>query len=225
MNFKIIPLGDSALELTIDNSEKGTFAHSELMRMINESSIAGIVDFTPTTSSLGLKYDQETFNLEALRSFLGDINIDFSRSRIKGQLKEIPICYEEKFAIDLGILCSKLGMIPEDVVRIHSSGLYTIDMYGFLPGFPYMSGLDPRLNVSRKKEPSLSIPPGSVAIANGKCGIYPFESPGGWYVLGRTPIKMVDLHSSNPFPFSIGQQLKFKPIDLEEYNEIHARNS
>lgn len=131
---------------------------------------------------------------------------------------EIP-CYYTTEGTDLRDLSDKLGLETDEVIRIHSSKPYMLAMYGFMPGFGYFTGLDKRLNIPRKSTPSVRVLPGSVAIAAGYTGIYPTESPGGWYVIGYTKTKLIDLKTSNLLKVSPGDWVQFVTTDEATYAE------
>lgn len=136
------------------------------------------------------------------------------------QMHIIPVCYDESFGEDLGLISTELGLSIEEIIEIHSSGTYTVYSLGFLPGFPYLGGLSKKLHVSRKAEPRISIPKGSVGIGGQQTGIYPQESPGGWQLIGRTPIDLFDAKSDPPCLIEPGDIILFERITLDEFDEI-----
>ncbi|WP_157972114.1 5-oxoprolinase subunit B family protein [Pleomorphovibrio marinus] len=123
---------------------------------------------------------------------------------------EFPVCYDEAFASDLLPLCKTKNLTKEEVIFLHSSPNYLLHFYGFLPGFMYLSGLDQQLNHPRKKTPERHIAAGSVAIGGQQTGVYPLQSPGGWHVIGRTPLILVN--GERLPPFQPGDEITFKPI-------------
>jgi len=131
-------------------------------------------------------------------------------------LVEIPVCYELPFAVDTPAILARLGMSQEEIIQRHSQKKYTVYMNGFIPGFSYMGTLDSRLELPRKKVPTGSVPAGSVAIAAQQTGIYPFESPGGWHIIGRTPIKMFEKNRSPACLLQPGDTVLFYPITVSE---------
>jgi len=131
---------------------------------------------------------------------------------------EIPVCYHPSFGKDLEKLASLHQLSVEEVVQIHSSATYTLHFYGFLPGFMYLGGLDPRLHTPRKDLPERLIQAGTLAIGGRQTGIYPMDSPGGWYGIGRTPLKLFDINKTRDKIPNIGDRIKFRPIVKEEFN-------
>jgi KipI family sensor histidine kinase inhibitor len=129
----------------------------------------------------------------------------------------VPICYE--FGYDLPVISEQTGLTVDEIIRMHSSREYRIWMIGFMPGFPYMGELPQELQIRRKTKPDLAVPSGSVAIAEEYVGIYPFESPGGWHVIGRTPLKIVDYSREMPCTFDYGMSVRFEPIPAAEFEK------
>ncbi|MFD2201140.1 5-oxoprolinase subunit PxpB [Shivajiella indica] len=135
----------------------------------------------------------------------------------------IPVCYDEIFGKDLNQL-SKTHQIPvEEIVRLHYSSPYLLHFYGFLPGFMYLGGLDVRLHSPRKEKPERLIPAGTVAIGGKQTGIYPSDSPGGWYAIGKTPVNLFNIQQDPPCPAHIGDNIHFVPIDREEFYQIQKK--
>ena len=130
----------------------------------------------------------------------------------------VPVCYD--FGYDLPAVSYRTGLSSADIIRIHSSQDYKIWMIGFMPGFPYMGELPNELQLQRKARPDPGIPAGSVAIAEEYVGIYPFASPGGWHVIGRTPLKIVDYSRDVPWTFDYGMNVRFQPISALEFERI-----
>lgn len=136
---------------------------------------------------------------------------------------EIPVCYSPNFGKDLGKLASLHGLSEKEVVRLHSEKDYLLHFYGFLPGFMYLGGLDERLVTPRKKTPDRFMPAGTVAIGGQQTGIYPMDSPGGWYAIGRTPIKIFGIDLTPDLRPKIGDTIRFVPITGEEFAEMNRK--
>ena len=137
-----------------------------------------------------------------------------------GRLVEIPVCYGGDFGEDLGFVAAHGGLTEEEVIRIHSGRDYRIYMLGFLPGFPYLGGLDSRLFTPRLSTPRVKIPAGSVGIGGEQTGIYPLESPGGWQLIGRTPLTLFSPGTGGALPYGPGDRIRFVPISPQEYARI-----
>ena len=133
---------------------------------------------------------------------------------------KIPVCYDAKFGIDLEDISSKNNLTIPDIIKWHSQTIYTIFFIGFLPGFLYLGGLDKRLHFSRKSSPRLQVKKGAVGIGEMQTGIYPNQSPGGWNIIGNSPINFFDVSKTKPCFASSGDKIQFVPISLEEYQSI-----
>jgi len=136
---------------------------------------------------------------------------------------EIQVAYGNDFGPDLEFVAQHNNLTPEEVIQIHTSGTYLIYMLGFTPGYPFLGGLSEKIFTPRLENPRLVVPAGSVAIANNQTGIYPIDSPGGWQLIGRTPIKLYDPTGSPPILLKAGNYVSFKRISREEFQEIASR--
>ncbi|NRB59134.1 MAG: 5-oxoprolinase subunit PxpB [Winogradskyella sp.] len=139
---------------------------------------------------------------------------------IKSQLWEIPVCYDDEFATDLDDFSKQKSLSKSQIIELHSSAIYTVYFTGFLPGFLYLGGLDEQLFLDRKKTPSLDVKKGAVAIGGKQTGIYPQNSPGGWHVIGNTPVSLFSPKANSPCFIKSGDRVKFIPVDRSEYNNI-----
>lgn len=137
----------------------------------------------------------------------------------------IPVCYEEPYCEDMSRISEYTGLIPEEIIQMHSQTVYTVYMIGFLPGFPYLGELPSALKVPRLDKPRVAVPKGTVGIGGSQTGIYPVSSPGGWNILGRTPIDIFDPLRAEPFLLQAGTQLKFVPISYEDYLDYEKKIS
>ena len=135
-------------------------------------------------------------------------------------LWHIPVCYDEKFGIDLSYLSSEKKLSVEKIISLHSSVDYTVYGIGFLPGFLYLGGLSNKLYFPRRNSPRLNVPKGAVAIGGNQTGIYPQSSPGGWHIIGNTPISLFDVKKETPCVITPGDEIRFKAITKEEYEVI-----
>ncbi|CAH0268147.1 Kinase A inhibitor [Pedobacter sp. Bi27] len=130
----------------------------------------------------------------------------------------IPVYYGGDFGQDLSTVARTNKLSETEVIDVHTAGQYTVFMIGFVPGFAYMGGMDPRLSTPRKEVPNAKIPTGSVGIAGNQTGIYPMETPGGWQIIGRTPLKMFDVNRLQPSLLKGGDMVTFKAIGIKEFN-------
>lgn len=139
-----------------------------------------------------------------------------------GPLIDVPVCYGGEFGPDLGDVAARAACSEQDVIALHSGRTYRVYVVGFVPGFPYMARVDPRIAFPRRTTPRTKVPAGSVAIAAGQTGIYPMETPGGWHLLGRTPLRPYDAARGEPFLFRPGDRVRFRPIDRTGFDNLAA---
>ena len=212
MKPRIVPLGDSAVLVQLGDEIDLTVnqrVHA-LANLITASSIKGITETVPAYATLLVHYDSLALSFtqinHILREKLAQIRENESR---KPRQVEVPVIYGGELGPDLETVASQLGLRVEDVIRIHSEKIYTVYMMGFTPGYPYMGKLDDALVMPRLEAPRTRVPAGTVAIAGSQTGIYSIESPGGWNLIGWTPLKLFDPNSDSPFLFAPGDEVKF----------------
>ena len=182
-----------------------------------EGNLKGILNYTPSYNKLIINFDLEQINSSKILNFLK--SIDFSKLNFSKTEKKwkIPICYD--FGIDLQKMSKVLKMDRDKIINIHLKNVYFIYMIGFVPGHPFMGDLNPKLFLNRLKTPRVKVPPGSVGVVEKFCNIYPYETPGGWNIIGKTPIKLFNNKNSfKPCLLSPGDKVKFKPISKEEFD-------
>lgn len=136
----------------------------------------------------------------------------------------IPVCYDSKFGLDLADIAEHTKLAVADVIELHASAIYKVHMIGFVPGFAYLGGMDEHLSMPRKAIPRKAVPMGSVGIAGKQTGIYPLETPGGWQILGRTPLELFSLNREQASLLQPGDLVNFEPIDLEQFEELSQAN-
>lgn len=181
----------------------------------------GVVEFIPTYCSVIIIYDPELTCPDILMPELIAMNRESSNVSIPPpKTIELPVCYDPLFGIDIDYVAEYNHLSVKEVIKIHTTPLYPIYMIGFTPGFPYLGGLSKKLHTPRLASPRTIVAAGSVGIANNQTGIYPMESPGGWQLIGRCPIKLFDPRKATPFLLKAGDFLKFFPISMETYNEL-----
>ena len=184
--------------------------------------IAGVTETVPAFASLLVRYDplRTDFDAvsEALRRLAGNIAAGNTQT---GRTVDVPVCYGGAYGEDLPVVARHAGLSEEEVIRLHSGRTYRIYMLGFLPGFPYLGGLDERLFTPRRETPRTRIPAGSVGIGGQQTGIYPMESPGGWQLIGRTPLCL--FAPGRTLPYAAGDSIRFVPIDEREFARIAAQ--
>lgn len=191
-----------------------------MQHAVESSPIKGFMGAVPAYGSLTVYFNDQV-STTTVRAWLSDLSAQVSNTSLatEGKQISIPVCYDPSLGTDLDWVAAHLNRSMEDIVALHTSIEYRVYMIGFIPGFPYMGTLPTALEVPRKQTPSMKIPAGSVAIAGKQTGIYPAEVPGGWQVIGRTPLKMFD-PSTTPCSFlNAGDIVQFKPITLEMFNQ------
>ena len=212
----VCDFGDEVNQLINDNVIK---LFQYIKKEVAIGHIQGILNFTPSYNKLIISFDPTITNTKDIFDFLD--SVDFSKLNSALDRKEwtVPICYD--FEIDLTYISKKLKIDRNDIIKIHSKTTFYIYMIGFVPGHPFMGDLDPKLYLNRLETPRVKVPAGSVGIVEKFCNIYPYESPGGWNIIGRTPIKLFNnKNESQPCLLSPGDKIKFKSISKEEFNNF-----
>jgi inhibitor of KinA len=183
----------------------------------------GVVEVIPTYRSILIPYDPVLTGPEKLRSAIESIDSQIEDIELPPpETVRIPVCYGDEFGPDIDFVASCNKLTVDEVIEIHSRPEYRIYMIGFTPGFPYLGGLDDRLVTPRLETPRTSVPAGSVGIANNQTGMYSVESPGGWRIIGRTPLWLFAPWRKHPFLYQAGDRIKFVPIPREEFDRIQA---
>lgn len=218
--WRFTPTGDRCLMIEFGrrlDPAVNRMAHAFTRRLL-ELSITGIVDVVPAFTTVSIHYRPECFGYDALCERMHELlaNGIPDHGGQENQV-EIPVCYGGECGPDLDEVAAACGHTPAEVMERHLASPHCVAMLGFAPGFPYITGLDPSLSVPRRATPRSRVPAGTVAIAGGQTGIYPLESPGGWNLIGRTPLKMFDLSRASPCLLGPGDLPRFVSITLEEY--------
>ncbi|MFT8322268.1 MAG: 5-oxoprolinase subunit PxpB [Bacillus sp. (in: firmicutes)] len=230
MNYHLHPLGDSAVIIEFGSgiNKKIHREIQQVMTLLDKNAPKWIKEYVPAFTTLSIFYDVYQVSAYCTRLLPYDfvcqhiiILLDEIESdkEITSRTVEIPVCYGGEFGPDLLTVAQVNGLTGEEVVQIHSSSDYLVYMIGFAPGFPYIGGMSEKIAMPRRKSPRLKIPARSVGIAGMQTGIYPVETPGGWQLIGRTPLTLFRPDKANPSLLKAGDKIKFKPISLEEYQE------
>lgn len=192
-----------------------------LNEAILEQEVPGIKYTIPAYASLCVSFDPGKISKQTLIDLIHQI-----KSNLKLQLDpnitkiKIPVCYAPTFGLDLHLLSEQLQLSISEMVELHSRKKYQVYLIGFMMGFPYLGSVVPALQAPRKKTPRKFVPEGSIGIAGAQTGIYPSSAPGGWQIIGRTPVKIFDIHKAFPFEIEAGDEIEFYPITEGKFYEI-----
>jgi inhibitor of KinA len=222
MNVRFLSGGDRAL--VVEFGEQVDRALSErvlrLDAIIRSGGLDGVVETVPTFRSLMVYYDPLVTSRAALERAIGDLLDREHTPRSGARLWNVPACYEGEFAPDLPEVARLTGLTTDAVVALHSRTQFHVYMLGFLPGFPYMGDLPAELALPRRADPRLRVPAGSISIATSLTAIYPYESPGGWHLIGATPIRLFDTGRPRQALLAPGDAVRFQPIDRHSFISI-----
>jgi inhibitor of KinA len=227
-------LGDSCVVLQFANAITVTTNQKvlTLFQSILSANLPFIKDVIPAYNSLAVHYDvyavkqqfpdQSAFAVvsETLEAILAK---EKDQQNFESRKLKIPVCYTPLFALDLNELAQQRNISQQDIIQLHTSSTYRVYMLGFLPGFAYMGEVDEKLATPRKASPRTVVPEGSVGIASTQTGIYPLASPGGWNIIGRTPLKLFDKDKEDPCLFQPGDEVTFYSITEDEFAHYQSR--
>jgi KipI family sensor histidine kinase inhibitor len=220
---RLLPAGDRAVavELGDDISREASARVLALERLLTESGVPGLEEAIPTFRSLLVAYDPLVLPWSALEALLRRLAADLAHARPPpGRRVELPCAYGGAFGPDLEEVARRLDLAPDEVVRLHAGAEHYVYFVGFTPGLPYMAGQPERLTIPRLDRPRTRTPAGSVGIGGRQSSIYSVESPGGFWVLGRTPLRLYDPEAPDPILLRAGDRVRFRPIDAAEYDAI-----
>ncbi|MFC7786127.1 MULTISPECIES: 5-oxoprolinase subunit PxpB [unclassified Rossellomorea] len=235
MNFTLRPLGDHAVVIQLgDSIQQETHEKVKVVTAFFETrKIDWLVEYIPAFTTVTLYYDPIKI-IESQKPFQSTLPYTIVCSEIEHMLSQltiseqsdsriidIPVCYGREFGPDLEEVANHNHMSTEEVIAKHSNGDYLVYMIGFAPGFPYIGGMSPDIATPRRESPRLKIPAGSVGIAGKQTGVYPIETPGGWQLIGRTPLKLFKPNNGDsPSLLKAGDRIRFTPISFEEYKAL-----
>jgi inhibitor of KinA len=216
--------GESAIYCSLGD-EISPFVNSRVNAFenhIKQIGLRGIMETVPSYSGVMIYYNPLIIDRQTLLENINSFSISGSVISDDKMVQEviIPVCYGGIYGPDLQYVAEHSSLGTEDVIKIHTSSSYLIYMLGFTPGFPYLGGMDRRLSTPRKDDPSLSVPAGSVGIAGDQTGIYPVTSPGGWQIIGRTPLRLFNPALESPFLLEPGMHIIFRSVSEDEFRMI-----
>lgn len=220
---RILPTGDRALSVEFGN-EIDEHINAKLMgfiKLFEEEKIDGIEEFVPSFRAVLIHYNPQILSYERMvrlvEAILDKSVMETVRTK---RIVQIPVCYEGEYAPDIDFVAEHAGLSVDKVVQIHTSKAYLIYMLGFQPGFPYLGGLDERIHTPRLASPRVKINAGSVGIGGTQTGLYPMESPGGWQIIGTTPVRCYNPDKEKTIPYLAGDYIQFVPISREDFQKI-----
>jgi len=222
-NYRIVTAGDAAILVQFENRIDPVINRTVIAvaQAIHSAGIAGVRDVVPTYRSVAIHFDPLRTDRDALVSRVErDAASALPTATEQAEPIRIPVCYCAEFGPDLASVAAVAGVSEAEVIRLHTSRTYRVFMLGFVPGFAYMGTVDERIAAPRLRVPRVRVPPGSVGIAGVQTGIYPTATPGGWQIVGRTPIRPFDPDRSEPFLFKPGDAVQFHAVRREEYARL-----
>lgn len=221
--------GDSALTLFFD-AEAGEELTRSILSLTQEcksSFSKSLIEAIPAYQSLTLCFDLQTIETASIEdSIKAIIDDDFTEiATTTSKVIEIPVCYHDPYAPDLNHVAEYCKLSVDDVIQQHTQTTYLVNMLGFLPGFLYLSGLVDPLHCPRKETPSLHVPAGAVGIGGNQTGVYPVSSPGGWHIIGQTPLTIFNPDIKQPFIAQPLDKIQFVPISVKQFEQIKQEQS
>jgi inhibitor of KinA len=235
--MEIVPLGENALLIRLAcDLEKAPEQTLEVVldasRRLQTAKISGVVELVPAYTTIAVFYNPVRI-LDAGAPVNGVV--DWLKARIEPALRgspkrkaarsisrlvEIPVCYDKEFGFDLEEVAQHAKLSADETIQMHAGGKYRVHSVGFTPGFAFLGGLEAKLATPRRSSPRTEVPTGSVAIGGKQTGVYPIRSPGGWNVIGRTPLRMFDVRGEPPTLLQVGDRVCFRPITRAEFDSL-----
>jgi inhibitor of KinA len=234
--MEIVPLGDSALIVRVreefENAPEETLNEVlQTFQQLQSAAIPGVIELAPAYTSVAVFFHPvdvgkasgtaiEIFDWLVARIGAATVPKRRGRRRSAPRTVEIPVCYDPEFAPDLDEVARRAQISTKEVVDLHSVADYRVACIGFVPGFPFMAGLPKKIVTPRRSSPRKEIPPGAVGIGGAQTGIYPLRSPGGWNLIGRTPLKLFNPTKDPPVLLRAGDRVRFRAITREEFESL-----
>lgn len=232
INFEeIYALNEQSVTIVFGSVISNSLANSvnDFNQMISNHPFSGFLTSVPAYTTVTIFYDPIILhksnlignsNYDKVANYLKTLDTIKTKKAIDKKRISIPVYYGNEFGPDLDFVCQHSNLTTEEVITIHSSAIYMVYMIGFVPGFAYMGGMDKRLSTARKSIPSRSVPAGSVGIAGEQTGIYSLDTPGGWQIIGRTPLSLFNPNSEQATLLKAGDEVIFEPISIKKFNSL-----
>ena len=224
--MRFLPAGDLAvsIELGEEISVQVNTRVRALEYLIEHKALPGVVETVPAYRSLLVYYDPSVVGYEALCAQLATLSEQTTTTAMPPAREvELPCCYGGELGLDLEAAARRLGLSMDELVRLHAGAEYLVYFIGFTPGLPYMTGAPERLTIPRLDTPRVKVPAGSVAIGGIQCCVYSVDSPGGFWLLGRTPVRLYDPEAAEPILLKPGDRVRFRRIERGEFDDIASR--
>ena len=224
--MRFLPAGDLAVsvELGEEISVEINTRVRALEFLIDQKGVPGVVETVPTYRALLVYYDPSIVGYEALCAQLSTLAEQATTTAMPPAREvELPCCYEGELGPDLDAAARRLELPVDELVRLHAGAEYLVYFIGFTPGLPYMTGAPERLTIPRLDTPRVKVPAGSVAIGGIQCCVYSVDSPGGFWLLGRTPVRLYDPEAAEPILLKPGDRVRFRRIERGEFDDIASR--
>ncbi|OOC61997.1 5-oxoprolinase subunit PxpB [Paenibacillus ihbetae] len=232
-SYSMHPLGDAAVLVQLGDGISDA-VHQRVVdftQRVERNPFRGFIECVPSFTTVSIYYDPLTVQKPDDSNSTFDVVCSLLQERFKAdeedgnprsiqEVVDIPVCYGGDYGPDLEIVAEHNGITADEVIRLHSGQDYLVYAIGFAPGFPYIGGVPERIAAPRKPTPRPRIPAGSVGIAGTQTGIYPIETPGGWQIIGRTPLALFRPDRQPPTLLQGGQYIRFRPIDRAEYDRL-----
>jgi inhibitor of KinA len=233
--MEIVPLGDSALVVRIrerfdDAPEQTLDTVLRAFQQLKKAAMPGVIELAPAYTSVTVFFDPIVVAKAAetpdkvfdwlgtrIRAAVAGVADPGRPARSQSRTVEIPLCYDPEFALDIEDVARRAAISPGEVISLHSAAEYRVACIGFVPGFPFLTGLPKELATPRRDVPRKQILPGSVGIGGAQTGIYPLRSPGGWNLIGRTPLRLFDPQKNPPALLRAGERVRFRKISRDEF--------
>lgn len=226
--YTFYPLGDSAIVIQFPDQISEAI-HQQLRAVtayLDENSFEGFIEYTPAFTSVTIYYQPWIIRYEEILGLLEEMMKELMEDSAPctATLIEIPVVYGGDFGPDLEFVAAHNHLSVEKVIAIHTAAEYLVYMIGFAPGFPYLGGMNEKIAAPRKAQPRAKVAAGAVGIAGQQTGIYPIETPGGWQIIGQTPLSLFDLNRKEPALLKAGDRLKFVAISEKEFIQIRRND-
>jgi inhibitor of KinA len=235
-SYTFFPLGDSAITVDYGNiiDESVNTKIIAVFNHLQKNPFPGMIESLPAFSSLTVYYDiavikkmpdKRSAYEQVKQKLEQELSYNFETSNIPSKIIRIPACYDTEFAPDLATISEMKKITVDEIIQLHITKKYRVYMLGFLPGFAYMGEVDERIAMPRLAQPRSKVAAGSIGIAGKQTGIYPLDSPGGWQIIGRTPLKLFEPLKEAPTLLRAGDEVQFDSISRDEFENYQARHS